>query len=73
MTTDILLWDDDVKSAFRHVRYVTAIAAAFAFMFGLLLFIPLGCVFGSNATPSEWWILARARCMVATGLVTVFN
>lgn len=65
---DILLWDDDVKSAFRHVRYHLSVIAAFAFRFAGLLCLPLGMVFGSNVSPGEFDIVARARATLATSL-----
>ena len=49
--TDILLFDDDVKGAFRHNKYHPDIAAAFSFIIANLLYIPLGGTFGSITSP----------------------
>ena len=65
---DVLLWDDDVKSAFRHVRYHPSVISAFAFRFGSQLCLPMGMVFGSNVSPGEFDIVSRARATLATGL-----
>ena len=64
----ILLWDDDVKSAFRHVRCHPSVISAFAFRFGGQLCLPMGMVFGSNVSPGEFDIISRARATLATSL-----
>lgn len=69
---EILLWDDDVKSAFRHVRYMLHVIAAFAFIYMGLLFLPLGCVFGSNVSPAEWEIIGTARCQIAEAMAAAW-
>ena len=40
--SDILLFDDDVKGAFRHCKYHPDIASAFSFIMSGFLFIPMG-------------------------------
>ena len=57
---DILLFDDDVKSAFRHCKYHPDIAAVFSFIIEKYLFIPLGGTFGSITSPSNFEPIARA-------------
>ena len=62
---DIVLFDDDVKGAFRHCKYHPDIAAAFAFIIQYLLYIPLGNTFGSIVSPSNFEPIARARTHLA--------
>ena len=64
-TTDILVFDDDVKGAFRHCKYHPDIAAAFSFIIEDLLFVPLGGTFGSITSPSNFEPIARARTHLA--------
>ena len=52
--TDILLFDDDVKGAFRHCKYHPDIATAFSFIIANLLFVPLGGTFGSITSPASF-------------------
>ena len=59
--TDILLFDDDVKGAFRHYKYHPNIAAAFSFIIEDLLFVPLRGTFGSITSPSNFEPITRAR------------
>ena len=66
--TDILLFDDDVKGAFRHNKYHPDIAAAFSFIIANLLYIPLGGTFGSITSPSNFEPIARARIHLANFL-----
>ena len=63
--SDILLFDDDVKGAFRHCKYHPDIASAFSFIIGQLLFIPLGGTFGSITSPANFEPIARARTHLA--------
>ena len=66
--TDILLFDDDVKGAFRHSKYHPDIASAFSFIISNLLFIPLGGTFGSITSPANFEPIARARTHLAEAL-----
>ena len=63
--SDILLFDDDVKGAFRHCKYHPDIATAFSFAVDQLLFIPLGGTFGSITSPANFEPIARARTHLA--------
>ena len=63
--SDILLFDDDVKGAFRHSKYHPDIASAFSFIIEQFLFIPLGGTFGSITSPSNFEPIARARVHLA--------
>ena len=62
---DILLWDDDVKGAFRLAKYHPDVAAAFSFAFGEHLFVPVGNTFGSNTSPQTFDVVAAARSRLA--------
>ena len=61
---DILLWDDDVSSAFRWIKLHPDIASVFAFAVDKFMFIPTGQTFGSNTSPSNWEVLAQARTLI---------
>ena len=63
--SDILLFDDDVKGAFRHCKYHPDIATAFSFIISKNLFIPLGGTFGAVTSPSNFEPIARARTHLA--------
>ena len=58
-TTDILVFDDDVKGAFRHCKYHSDIAAAFSLIIVDLLFFPLGGSFGSITSPFNFELIAN--------------
>ena len=58
---DILTFDDDVKSAFRQVKYNPQVASVFAFIISAFLFIPTGGTFGAVSSPSNFDPIARAR------------
>ena len=64
-TTDILVFDDDVKGAFRHCKYHPDIAAAIYFIIEYLLLVPLGGTFGSITSPSNFEPIARTRTHLA--------
>ena len=63
--SEILLFDDDVKGAFRHCKYHPDIATAFSFIMEKFLFIPLGGTFRSITSPSNFEPIARARTHLA--------
>ena len=63
--TDILLFDDDVKGAFRHCKYHPDVASAFSFIISNYLYIPLGGTFGSITSPANFEPIARARIHLA--------
>ena len=69
-TQDILLFDDDVKGAFRHTKYHPDVASAFSFIIENLLYIPLGSTFGSVTSPSDFEPIARARIHLAEFYLT---
>ena len=63
--SDILLFDDDVKGAFRYCKYHPDIASTFSFIISSYLFIPLGGTFGSITSPANFEPIARARIHLA--------
>ena len=63
--SDIYLFDDDVKGAFRHCKYHPDVASAFSFVISNLLFVPMGGTFGSVTSPSNFEPIARARTHLA--------
>ncbi|MGH3053954.1 MAG: hypothetical protein ACRDL7_03130, partial [Gaiellaceae bacterium] len=67
---DILLWDDDVRAAFRNVKHHPDIASAIAFIVDRLLIIPTGMTFGATFSPPNWEPWARARAALAEHLGT---
>ena len=69
-TQDIMIFDDDVKGAFRHCKYHPDVTSAFSFIIQYLLFISLGGTFGSIVTPSNFEPIARARTHLARYLST---
>ena len=64
-TKELLLFDDDVKGAFRHCKYHPDLASAFSFIISNLLYIPLGGTFGSITSPANFEPIARARTHLA--------
>ena len=72
-TQDIMIFDDDVKGAFRHCKYHPDVTSAFSFIIQYLLFISLGGTFGSIVTPSNFEPIARARTHLARYLSTRTN
>ena len=62
---DIFLWDDDVLEAYMISKYNRSVAGAFAYVTMDFFFIPTGGTFGSNTSPYEYELLARARSFLA--------
>ena len=58
-TTEILLFDDDVNSAFRQCKYHPDVAPSFSFIIKQYMFIPLGGTFGSITSPANTSFLKR--------------
>ena len=63
--SDILLFDDDVKGAFRHCKYHPDVASAFSFLISSFLFILMGGTFGSITSPPNFEPIPRARIHLA--------
>ena len=68
---EIFLFDDDVSGAFKHIKYHPDIAAAHSFKLDKSLYIPLGSTFGSNVSPQEFEVIAKARVRKAEELQTL--
>jgi len=65
-SSTIFLFDDDISSAFRHVKYNPFVAGAFSFIANDTLLIPTAQTFGSNTSPANYEPLARARAWLST-------
>ena len=48
ITTELATIEDDVPGAYRHCKLHLDVSTAQAFIIDLILFLPLGYVFGSN-------------------------
>ena len=70
---EILLFDDDASGAFRHIKLHPDIVGAHAFIIGDTLYVPIGSVFGSNASPCNWEVIALSRTKLAEWLQTQPN
>ena len=64
----ICLFDDDAKGAFRHLKYHSDVATAFAFRISSFLMIPLENTFGSIGSPQDWEPFARERTHLSEAL-----
>jgi hypothetical protein len=62
----IYLFDDDITSAFRHVKYNFFVAGAFCAMVNHLLLIQCAQTFGSTSSPSNYETLALCRAFLST-------
>ena len=60
-TTELLLFDDDIKGVFRHWKYNPDVASAFAYTFINRLYFTLGETFGFTTSPSNFEYLTRVR------------
>ena len=58
---DIIIYKDDLASAFRRLRYHPDVLAAYNFFLGTYLAIPVGMVFGSRDPPSLCCLLSKRR------------
>lgn len=58
---DIIVYKDDLVSAFRRLQYHPDAAAAYAFVLGAFLIIPIGMVFGARDAPSLFCMLSELR------------
>ena len=62
---EILLYKDDINSAFHRGRYHPDIAAAFAYVWGEWLIIAIGLIFGARNSPGWFCILSELRADIA--------
>ena len=58
---DIIIYKDDLVSAFHRIHYHPDVAAAYAFVLSAYLVIPVGMVFGSRDAPSLFCLLSKLR------------
>ena len=58
---DIIVYKDDLVSAFRRLRYHPDIATAYSFVLDSFLIIPIGMVFGARDAPSLFCLLSELR------------
>ena len=65
---DILLYKDDINSAFHRCRYHPDVAAAYAYVYGDWLVIPVGLIFGGRNSPGWFCILSELRAHLAATL-----
>ena len=56
---DIIIYKDDLVSAFRRLRYHPDVAAAYSFVLDDFLIIPIGMVFGARDAPSLFCMLSE--------------
>ena len=60
-TTDLLLFDDDVKGAFRHCKYHPDNLNTYTYTVSNRIYFPLGGIFRSTTSPANFEPLAQAR------------
>ena len=58
---NLLLFDDDVKGAFRYDKCHPDTTSSFSFIVSNLMFIPLGGTFGSITSLANFELVARAK------------
>ena len=62
---EILLYKDDINSAFHRVRYHPDIAAAFAYVWGEWLILSVGVIFGAKSSPGWFCLVSELRAFLA--------
>ena len=62
---DIIIYKDDLVSALCSICYHPEVAAAYAFVLGVHIFIPVGMVFISIYAPSLFYILSELRSLAS--------
>jgi hypothetical protein len=62
----LYLWDDDIASAFRHIKYNPFVAGAFSYATSEGVYITTCQTFGSNTSPSNFEAAAQARAYLST-------
>lgn len=58
---EVIIYKDDLVSAFRRLRYHPDAAAAYSYVLGKFLVIPIGMVFGARDAPSLFCMLSELR------------
>ena len=62
---DIIVYKDDLVTAFRRVRYHPDLAAAHCFVLGNFLILPIGLVFGARDSPSWFTQISELRAFLS--------
>ena len=65
---EIYLFDDDVASAFRQLKYHPNVISAKGILIDALLFIATGLTFGDRSSPPSFETIARTRMAISTEL-----
>ena len=65
---DIIIYKDDLVSAFRRLRYHPDVAAAYSFVVDNFLLLPIGMVFGARDAPSLFCLLSELRSFASRHL-----
>ena len=63
--SEILLYKDDINSAFHRIRYHPDVAAAFAYVWGEWLIISVGIIFGARNSPGWFCAISELRARLA--------
>jgi hypothetical protein len=66
--SEIYLFDDDVASAFRQLKYHPNIISAKGILIDTYLFIATGLTFGDSSSPPSFETITRTRMAVSTEL-----
>ena len=62
---EIIIYKDDLVTAFRRVRYHPDISSAHCFVFGEFLIIPIGLVFGARDSPGWFCQVSEIRAFAS--------
>ena len=62
------MYKDDINSAFHRCRYHPDVVAAYAYVYGNWLVIPVGLIFGGRNSPGWFCILSELRAYLAANL-----
>ena len=69
-SSEILVWDDDIKGAFKHCKFNPEFIGAFGYVLLQMLIIPCGFQFGYKFIPANFVPLADAREQLAESLIS---
>ena len=72
-SSDIILYKDDLVSAFRRIRYHPDVVPAFLYVFDDLLLLPIGGLFGPRNTPGWFSNLSDLRSFASQHLSTLIK
>ena len=68
---ELLLFGEDVSGTFKQKKYHPDVSAAHSFKLDESLYIPLGSIVCSNASPQEFGVIAKSRVRKAEELQTL--